>query len=175
MQKKAINPHSPPWPTGSPVSGSPYIPQYAVFLFSSLQIKSFRPLLLRVCLCFHSQRGLKNPEHLKFLCGSSVYHLLSFFFLIIHFLLGYIHYRGDLQWQFWLVLYYTLFILFPLSLPLNPIPTQLKTLTRFFSSISYRYMKVHQPYTFTLISFLYHYPPCTHCAYFTVLVFIINI
>jgi hypothetical protein len=29
---------------GSPVSGSPCIPQYAVFIFSSLQIKCFQPL-----------------------------------------------------------------------------------------------------------------------------------
>jgi hypothetical protein len=28
-----------------------------------------------VCLCFHSQSGLKNPEHLKSQCMSSVYHI----------------------------------------------------------------------------------------------------
>jgi hypothetical protein len=67
---------------GSPVSGSPCSLQYAVFLFSflqlnSLQIKSFRPLLL-VCLCFHSQSGLKSPEHLKSLHMSSMHHIQGF-------------------------------------------------------------------------------------------------
>jgi hypothetical protein len=28
-----------------------------------------------VHLCFHSQSGLKNPEHLKFLCVSPVHHI----------------------------------------------------------------------------------------------------
>jgi hypothetical protein len=46
-KKKAIkpNPHADPW---DPVSWSPCIPHYAVFLFSSLQIKSFQPLLLEL-------------------------------------------------------------------------------------------------------------------------------
>jgi hypothetical protein len=56
-KKKAIKPHSPPWPTGSLVSGSPCILQYAVFLFSSLQIKSFHPLLLESACAFIPRAG----------------------------------------------------------------------------------------------------------------------
>jgi hypothetical protein len=44
--KKSIKTQSPTWPTGPLVSRSPCIPHYAVFLFSSLQIKSFLHLLL---------------------------------------------------------------------------------------------------------------------------------
>jgi hypothetical protein len=36
--------------------------------------KIFLTSAVRVCLCFHSQSRLKNPEHLKFLCKSSVHH-----------------------------------------------------------------------------------------------------
>jgi hypothetical protein len=63
---------------GSPVSGSPCILQYAVFLFSPTKFstnKIFPTSAVRVCLCFHSQSRLKNPEHLKFLRMSSVHHL----------------------------------------------------------------------------------------------------
>jgi hypothetical protein len=57
--------HSPPLPTGSLVSGSPYIRQYAVFLFSflqlnSLQIKSFRPLLLESACAFILRAGSRT-------------------------------------------------------------------------------------------------------------------
>jgi hypothetical protein len=68
--KKGYKTHFPPWFMGSPVC----IPQHAVFLFSSLWIKYFQPLLW-VCLCFHSQSRLKNPEHLKFLHVSSMHHI----------------------------------------------------------------------------------------------------
>jgi hypothetical protein len=36
--------------------------------------KIFPTSTVRVCLCFHSQSRLKNPEHLKFLRMSSVHH-----------------------------------------------------------------------------------------------------
>jgi hypothetical protein len=42
-------------------------------LFSTNKI--FPTSAVRVCLCFHSQCRLKNPEHLKFLHVSSVHHL----------------------------------------------------------------------------------------------------
>jgi hypothetical protein len=48
--------------TGFPsrVSGSPCIPQYAVYLFSSLQIKSFRPLLLESTCVFIPRAGSRT-------------------------------------------------------------------------------------------------------------------
>jgi hypothetical protein len=57
IQKYAIKPTPHPDSCGSLVSGSPCIPQHAVFLFSflqlnSLQIKSFRPLLLESVYAF---------------------------------------------------------------------------------------------------------------------------
>jgi hypothetical protein len=42
-------------------------------LFSTNKI--FPTSAVGVCLCFHSQSRLKNPECLKFLCMSSVYHI----------------------------------------------------------------------------------------------------
>jgi hypothetical protein len=63
---------------GSLVSGSPCIPQYAVsLLFSPTKFstnKIFPTSAVRVCLCFHSQSRLKNPEHLKLLRVSFVHH-----------------------------------------------------------------------------------------------------
>jgi hypothetical protein len=52
--KKAIKTQSPPWPRGPLVSGfwSHCIPHYAVFLFFSLQIKSFQPMLLESTCAF---------------------------------------------------------------------------------------------------------------------------
>jgi hypothetical protein len=45
---------------GPLVSGSPCIPHYAVFLFSSLQIKSFQPLLLESFCTFILRVGSRT-------------------------------------------------------------------------------------------------------------------
>jgi hypothetical protein len=68
---------------GPQVSGSPSIPHYAVFLFSTNKI--FLTSAAGVCLGFHSQSGIKNSEHLKFLHMSSVHHAHSAY-LHTHFL-----------------------------------------------------------------------------------------
>jgi hypothetical protein len=57
MQKKGYKAQSPTWPTGPLVSESLCIPHYAVFLFSSLQIKSFWPLLLQSACAFILRAG----------------------------------------------------------------------------------------------------------------------
>jgi hypothetical protein len=62
MQKWAIKPHSLTWPMGSPVSRSACILQYAVFLFSSLQIKSFWPLLLESTCASILRVGSRTPS-----------------------------------------------------------------------------------------------------------------
>jgi hypothetical protein len=64
-KEKGYKTQSPLWPTGPSVSGSPYIPHYAVFLFSSLQIKIFLTSAVGVCPCFHSWSRLKNPKHVS--------------------------------------------------------------------------------------------------------------
>jgi hypothetical protein len=56
--KKAIKPN--PQPDLQEVSRSPYILQYAGFLFSSLQIKSFQPLLLESACAFILRAGSRT-------------------------------------------------------------------------------------------------------------------
>jgi hypothetical protein len=63
--QKGYKTQSPTRPTEPPVSGSPCIPHYAVFLFSTNKI--FLTSAALVHLCFHSQSRLKNPEYVKFL------------------------------------------------------------------------------------------------------------
>jgi hypothetical protein len=50
-------------------------------LFSTNKI--FPTSATGVCLCFHSQSGLKNPEHLKFPCMSSVHQALVILSIIL--------------------------------------------------------------------------------------------
>jgi hypothetical protein len=50
--QKGYKTQSPTRPTGPPVSGSPSMIHHAVFLFYSLQIKSFWPLLLESACAF---------------------------------------------------------------------------------------------------------------------------
>jgi hypothetical protein len=72
--------HSTPWPTESPGFRVPlYSPICSLsLLFSTNKFstnKIFLTSAVGVCLCFHSQSGLKNPEHLKFLHVSSMHHM----------------------------------------------------------------------------------------------------
>jgi hypothetical protein len=75
--KKATKPTPYPDPQDHWFPGPPAFPNMLSFSFL-LQIKFstnkiFPIPVVRVCLCFHSQSRLKNPEHLKFLCMSSVH------------------------------------------------------------------------------------------------------
>jgi hypothetical protein len=51
-----------------------HAPPYSLSLVFSTH-KFFLTSAAGVHLCFHSQSGLKNPEHLEFLCMSSVHHI----------------------------------------------------------------------------------------------------
>jgi hypothetical protein len=72
--KKGYKTLSPTWPTGSLVSRSPCMPPFSLSLLFSTN-KIFPTSAAGVCLCLHSQSGLKNPEHLKFLHMLSVHHI----------------------------------------------------------------------------------------------------
>jgi hypothetical protein len=48
------------WPTGPPVSRSPCMPPHSAFLLSSLQIKSFQPLLLESACAFIFRVGSRT-------------------------------------------------------------------------------------------------------------------
>jgi hypothetical protein len=75
-KKKAIKPNPHLDPQDHQFPGPHAFPTLQSFLFSSLQIKSLTSAA-GVCLCFHFQSRLKNPEHLKFLHVSSVYQFLK--------------------------------------------------------------------------------------------------
>jgi hypothetical protein len=99
----------------------------------------------------------------------------------LKFVLAYIHDVGGSYWQFWLDLYCTLVSLPPLSLPLSCLPTPLKATARGFlvlfhigiwspSSTIYCHLNLlSSPSSLPLI------PSLHTLAYFTVLVFVINI
>jgi hypothetical protein len=73
-KKKAIkpNPHLDPWDHRFPVPLHS-LPCSPSLLFSTNHI--IPTFISGVCRCFHSQSGLKNPEHLTFLYVSSVHHI----------------------------------------------------------------------------------------------------
>jgi hypothetical protein len=73
------------------------------------------------------------------------------------FLIGiYLLYREDSLWQFQIGLYYTLVRCLPPSLPFDPLPTSLLVIARRFIVLFLIGMEVHQPCSFTLISFIHH-------------------
>jgi hypothetical protein len=142
-------------------------------------IKRFHILCCLLEIVFLSKMLVRMSCSNNYTCMSMVaqYSILrlchDFFFFIKIFSL----YRGGIpQWQFWLDLRCTLFTL-PHHPSPHPPPTPLKAIARSFFfvlfhigiwSLSPIYPHFH---LFPLLSL----SPCTHCAYFLVLVFVIYI